>query len=246
MARRRSQPQPSLFPFISVLICVIGTLSLLIAAAGLTSSVDDATNLVRTGDPILGDLGQARRELETVQNQHDYYADRLEDLRESQARSSRDAGQQQAVVTMLADALAEEDSLRRHLADLQQQVRRHDVRPSPQTRLLTVDSRWQGQHDLQPLFLECRSNEVEILASGTVVADAAIAESAALDRVFDRVARSDSWCVFLLVRPGGVEVFDKLHARCLGQVPLGYQPVMGEAALDVSDWPRPDWLEGGR
>jgi len=243
MARRRSFPQPSLFPFVSVLIGVIGTLSLLISAAGLTSSFENAADMVRTGDPILGELGQARRELETVQAQQDYYADQLDEIRAAGEQSERTMAEQRIVADMLVAALVEEDSLRSELADLEHRLQERDGALVTTGRRVTVDQRWQGQHDLQPIFIECRKGEVEILATGKVIPEDDIASAETLELLLAKLARSEKWCVFLLVRRGGVGVFDKLHARSLGVVPLGYQPILGRGHLDVTDWPRPDWLD---
>ena len=243
MRRRSRRTSGTLFPFVSVLICLIGTLSLLIAAQGLTSSIGSGDNLVHTGDVILEDLAQAQQELEMVQAQHSYVAGRLDSLRFAQSDVNPALERQWAAQEMLREAQAEEDSLRQHLEDIRRRVRAAERQSASQGSQLTVDPHWRGEHDLNPVFVECRSGAAVILANRQRIAHSEVSNSSVLESLLSHIESDSQWCLFLLIRKGGVDVFDDLYSLSNARVRLGYQPVLTTEELDVSEWPKPAWLE---
>jgi len=246
--RRRQQGQGTLFPFVSVLICIIGTLSLLIMATGIADSFEVGVDYVRAGDPIVDELRQARREQQAVRVKQAIYRDRLETANQ-ELQSARNEGERLVAARgMLDDARAEVASRERRLNPLRKRREALDVRlreilrpsrtPSSGSAKVTIA----GGSKYKPIFVECREDGCIVLANRRKIATNRIKASDYVGTLLSNIKKDPDWCLFLLVRRGGVHSFDRLHNRALGKVPLGFHPILTDLELDVSDWPQPSWL----
>lgn len=119
MARRRGEVEEgvSLFPFLSIIACVIGVLTLLISALSLAQMSGDDVASLEQYERIQRDLKEIREEIERLKSQADEEA-----LRNAQAMDERQrqlaAAQQR--LDQLLDRIVE---LRKLLAQLEQDIK---------------------------------------------------------------------------------------------------------------------------
>ena len=249
MRRIKRDKQGTLFPFVSVLICVIGALTFLIISVGVTSSFDATLDLVQTGDPILNKKNHAEKEHEIVVARYNHYKEILNEqtkrTRELSLANNRDL----LLKEMLTESRENLDSLSRisvHVErDLNETANKLEKTISASNngnRTIILDSRWKGKSSFNPIFVECDEKGITILANGRKISVADIEESGYLNDLLQKIKGSSNWCLFLLIRSGGVHSFDKLYFMSRDAVPLGYYPIIKEGDLNVSHWPNPEWL----
>lgn len=257
MARRhRGRGKPiELFPFLAILACVIGVLTLLIAGLSLgeleidlsgvefvqlqrqrEQALTEIANLERTGEEAgirLAQVKHMRGEVTRRENELEEARPLQEELAGLQARRDRAEAErdklQEGLAALQRELAALDRALlgERHALDDQQvEIRGPKARP--------------GQRRLRPRFIECRRNEVILdpdrgSSSPSVVVKASLLTSAAFRKLQHDVKWTAGSIVILLVREGGVDTYD-LAAAILRQneVRYGAMPVPSARKLDFS------------
>lgn len=217
MARRRRSRVPalSLFPFLSVLACVIGALTLMIAALAIgqlaTETVDvDAFAAVRARV----EAGVAERD----------------------ALTARIAWSEAAQLEERARALTlERDRLRAQVEALSDELAGRSALPTePRIQLQPSGS---GQR-LLPRFAECRAGDVRLREPGgwgDPIPVEQLRTSARFHRFLRGAAATRRGTVIFLIRPDGVRSFNAASAVAarLG-VRHGKLPLPGQGEIDLS------------
>ena len=231
MARRGDRElTSSLFPFLSVLACVIGTLTLLIAALAM-NQVAEGLQALDPDAPPPPELETQRAQVRALQREleatREVEAERVAahaelralgiDPSTSSATSTTDSAVEQHIGARLSAArLARRlDALQRESRELDQALvglHRSLERPRERAdqRAILIHPQGRGQA-LRPFFVECRAEGVRIYYEG-------LDDSLFLDRrsrrgqsqfeVFLRRARSiQQHTVVFLIRPDGIETY---------------------------------------
>lgn len=254
MARRRKRViEVSLFPFLSVLVCIIGSLTLLIITIAVGSTMPEggvpqpvATTQqvawadVETGNEIahaqvdankelLNRLRAELREITSLQRQIQIARPKAE------ARGKERTSLTEDINDLLAQILAAE----KKLTDLK------DRFGPPGSRKLILPGQVRdaitGKHRYYPLYIECGKDGARLLPAGEWIATNSIQRSRHVLTSLARVRRAGNWCVFMLIRPDGVKPFDKLFQLVQGSgIPYGLHPVYGSDRLDAGEARKPD------
>lgn len=260
MAKRRKREfGVSLFPFLSVLVCIIGTLSLLIVATtiGGTMAPDEETSTEVSEEQV--EQADLEGQIATYQAQIQVDRERLRRLLEELRQITSLERVIRLTTEKVESATTQRASLEKSLSALFAKILKkrkklkelHDARePRPPEHTLTkigVPGSIKGKSKYHPLFIDCRKNGVLILANGKLITTSSIANSSDITGILRNIKTSGNWCLFMLVRKDGIGSFDKLftRARKVG-IPYGFHPVYTKADFGVSDWEKPNWLGGRR
>jgi hypothetical protein len=253
---RRSSGKPiELFPFLAILACVIGVLTLLIAGLSLGELEIDTTGTeyVRLQAETEADLGAARaleRQAESarVSGARVRHAQREIARREGAAEAGRALQEQldglksrRAQLEQKRNALrASLAPLRDKLASLESELRGHRAELDGETVELRGPRTRPGQRKLRPRFVECR-DDVVILdpdrgeAGRRVVPLGRVPRDSHVSSLLSGVKSVRGGIAILLVREGGVEAHDLLAALCdLRSVRCGALPVPGAHRIDYT------------
>ena len=254
MARRhRSSPTVSLFPFLSILSCVIGTLTLLIAGLTVGEMSPPPEDLSRNLDRIQAQqsgLEKKKLDLEDLIAKAEEVVRMLAAAREELARleelKSKSAEDQAAIVKLLARI----NKLRERIAQLEIETSERekrlaaanaDLEKQQETNRRARDRvmlRPAGSgHDRIPAFVECFEKGLILnpdqKSIRRYVGLDGIASSEKLRALCNSIKSRPKWIVTFLIRPGGVKSFEKARdaAEKTG-VKYGYCPVPGHMILD--------------
>jgi Skp family chaperone for outer membrane proteins len=248
--RKRRRPQVSLFPFLSVLACVIGALTLLIAASAVGRVASDTVDL-ELYERLERQIAQGRRQLAALSALAEDVATLGEEIaaaRSEKERLAGDAEQARAALERnapLRQKLAREEDRRRALereaAALDERAsERREALARRQAELAAAPILIQPSgsgYGLEPHFAECRRDGL-VLYEGlerrkTHVPLHRIGTSAEYRRFLRSVRLREGATVVFLVRPGGVPAWRqaKVQARAArsGEIPLD-----GDGDLDFS------------
>ncbi len=251
-ARHRAQTSVSLFPFLSVLACVIGALTLLITASAIGQVATDTVDLehyqklersIARDREQLASLSALAEELERLdgallrgrddkrrmgeawrraRNQLQASAPLREELRVASLEFRRSEAQLEAVETQLRERETEIARARNARAQ------------SP----ILISPTGSG-YGLDPHFAECRAEGLVLYEGAdrrpTDVSAQHLATSALVRRFLRRVRGREAAKLVFLIRPGGVHVCDDARRMAAEmRIVSGEIPVPAEGTLDFS------------
>jgi len=245
----------SLFPFLSILACMIGTLTLMITALALTgmgTGRDDAS-IQRAEDYVAlrkqTDADQKRsEELHQALLQAESLKDRvaaLQALLQSQdvaagiaaraAQLSTQAGSAHSQTAALESELArlrkELETLRLALAARQQRSLQELVRVLPPKGASAIR--------FKPYFVEAGKSDLTVYdgAQPYKVKNSAIKTDPKFDELLNRLAGSDTAQLVVLVRSDGVAAMNAVMAWAESKgISCGKLPLVGTGAVDLSSF----------
>ncbi len=254
MARRNKDEGEtiSLFPFLSILACLIGTLTLMIVAVSLgqisREQSDDVVERHRAYSVIKADVAFQEAELETLQQllaDARELEERLRLANEELARlenEQQDRMSREDVNSEYARMLAESNRLRKRLAEiendpkkleaeiekLEAEVKRREA--GPEEAIVQIRPGGSGV-DIDPVFVECTANSVVILhddesKSVRIRSGDLNKEGGEFHALLERVAAMPKGQIIFLVRPDGVGTYNT--ARSVART--HYSPRHGYAA----------------
>lgn len=253
--RRRTRPSVSLFPFLSVLACVIGVLTLLIAATAIGQIATDAIDL-ELYENLEREIASGRRRLAELTGLQQEIARLDEEL--IGARSDHDALARDRETAR--NALEQSAPLRRRLLEVDERVaslerelesiddsleksREEIARLHAARTQAPIVVRPSGSgHGLEPHFAECREDGLVIYEGrerrATEIPTHRIATSAEYRRFLRRVRFRDGATVIFLIRSGGVPAFESAARQAATSgVRHGEIPLPGDGELDFSELP---------
>jgi hypothetical protein len=251
--RRRQRSLVSLFPFLSVLACVIGALTLMITATAIGQIIaGDAIDLERY-DRLETEIAAGRQQLAALTA----LEEEVGDLEEMVAAARSEQAQLEADGARLRDALARSAPLRETLREKEARVAAleselSEVTAAAGARRAELDEQARQRatlpilikpsgtgHGLEPHFAECNEDGL-ILYEGRErrpqhVYTHRIATSAEYRRFLRQVRMRPGSTVIFLIRPGGVPVYDRAaHEATRGGVRHGKIAIPREGKLDFS------------
>lgn len=271
MARRRREGlEVSLFPFLSVLACVIGTLTLILASMAVSHVGSSSLAGVRLGDRL--DFAQAalleaslelealELELDTAQSaraDHDELRQRLDGLGlspeislealEKLVDENRMADEAALIIARRDRLEAKRGALERRVEGLRADV---DLRADAKRDLAMRIAPAGVGPAYRPYFAECTANYIEVHTTRSDFSYRVPSEDVLRGQDFQRFLRRirvlrNTKLVFL-VRPEGVETFQVASeaARRL-EVDFAKLPLPGDGELDFSAFDVPDEPGGG-
>lgn len=250
--RRRTRPTLSLFPFLSVLACIIGTLTLLITATAIGEMAGETIDVERY-EALEREIEQGRRRLAELRALHEEVGEleaSVEGARETRAALEAElAGREDAVAAAaplrerLARARERNAALEAELERVQEQQEGLEARLQERREALAkapilIEPSGSGT-GLEPHFAECRTDRVVLYEGPELrpnpVPASRLDTSPDVRRFLRRVRIGRDATAILLVRPGGIGACRDLQkqASLLG-VRHGQIPVPADGELDFS------------
>lgn len=264
MARRKrssSENAVSLFPFLSILACVIGTLTLMITALALGQMDNPALASLDQLDIAQRHIAADTKAIEKLQQQ-------LADAREGAGQSEQELAAKRAELEKLrmeqAELIAErtkrlaeplpapkqvdEESLQKQVDELKQQIAtqaenkqkleaqlRERTSP-PEEAVVSVRPTGSGSN-LKPTFVECATDSV-VLYEGDKprrVRRGQLANDEEFVELLKRIAKTDDQTVVFLVRDDAIATYDLAkRVATTHYAPNGKIPVIGQGRIDLS------------
>lgn len=252
-ARRRGQASVSLFPFLSVLACVIGTLTLLITATAIGQVAADTVDLERyekmereiessrsrlaTLTALEAEAAGLARALTSARDAHAAIASAGQAARAALERSGplRDTlnAAQDRVEALRSELVPLEDRLRRHARELEA---KRGARKGLPIRIRPSGTGF----GLEPYFVECRKEGIVLYEPPEYRPFEVVAHRITRDGAYRRflhiVDTQPGNTVVYLIRPGGVGVY-KIAVSPAHQLRVrnGEMPIPADGVLDFSD-----------
>lgn len=267
MSRRRSNAGGggvSLFPFLSILACLIGILTLMIK---LVSDIRDAGPQERDPEELArsekflaieAQLKQRRAELAKIEaelKQRDGAFVELQDLEGRQvvlrkklegakAKPGESDAELQKRTENLLDQIAalakERPSLEKKAAELKPELEKRKIKPDSTPAPVVVQPGGSGVTRNTPMFfIECHGSGVNILGkdgSKTAVSTAAITTEPALSKVMNEAKSARGSLVLFLIRGNGYGTYQTAAGWAEDQfkVRTGKLPIPGSGAIDLT------------
>ncbi len=250
--RRRTRPSVSLFPFLSVLACVIGTLVLLITATATSQVASGGVDLERY-EHLEQEIEANRKRLAELSGLANELEELLTNLEETRARGIALERERAVVREAIAQhapllaALREDES---RLRELERELAPHSEASAARAQALAERKKRLSSarirlkpagsgYGLDPHFVECRPEGIiyyEGLERRPVEVPTHHISASAGYRRFLRAAvfRTNATVIFL-IRQGGVDAYQwasrvaQQHRLHYGEIPL-----VGAGALDFS------------
>lgn len=257
MARhRRGQDKPiELFPFLAILACVIGVLTLVIAGLSLGELEIDMSGVEFAR--LQGERVQDLQMIEGIERKGEGVRIRhaqVKHLRREILQREEDAVKAERLQQELAELQTRHDQalatrnelqggierLQRELASVEGELR--GVRQKLRDRVVEVQGprARSGQRRLRPRFVECRTHEAvldpdrPVSSRCTVMADM-LDTSAEYRRLWRDIQRTSGGIVIFLVREGGVDTYRAAIEELEDpKVQYGALPVPSARRIDFS------------
>jgi len=256
--RRRTGTSVSLFPFLSVLACVIGTLTLMISALALgqmggdvLASAEQFERVQRKLAEVLEEIGRLKKQMADARTDVDNQYEELLRLQEKLERLDEDKREARAKLGAPIDleipevdekahrerleAIREQiEEVREQIEELRDELQQRKKPPDPAVVRVRPSGSGVG---LKPVFVECADTSVVIhegekpqrIPRGALASD---------DRYLDllkRVAGQDDTTIVFLLRDDGIATYK--HASRIATshyAKNGKIPVIGHGKLDLS------------
>lgn len=250
MARQptSNEDDVSLFPFLSVLACIIGTLTLMIAALALGEMDNETVISSEQYEQVQQRLTTVRAEVDQLKKLTAGASDRRREL--AAARASLKALEQRIAAAKKesgevepAEPMPEIDlpALEKELAELADQVKKLEQlvaqRNRPPEEAEVVIKPGGSGVDIDPRFVECRSDSIVIYADKEPlrIPKSQIGQDANFVGLLEKVAKSPRASVVFLIRDDGIGTY--AAARGVAQAHYaknGKLPVLGHGKIDLS------------
>jgi len=259
MARRRqAEERVSLFPFMSILACLIGILTMMIAVsvivnqrkAGMaeedfqraTENRQMEAQIARKKEEIaeLEEKNQAAAELAKLQDRIIRLRDTLDEL----AKAAPDEGDEelQRMLEMLVEETRrlrrEQPSLEKRVEQLKAELAKLEKQPEPRESVKITPGGFGARPPRNLFFVECNSTGVILRGpeGETVISTAALRESIEFREFCARAKKAPDSMVLFLVRRAGNDSYNWAAglAESLFEVRHGKLPVPNEGEIDLS------------
>jgi len=241
--RRKHRPEPSLFPFLSILACVIGALALLITTQAVGQIAEEPVDVDRY-EALAEQIERDRQEVESLQTLAADVATLRAELAAARAAQLAQQSAGEAEATPLRERLqaagSRHSALQRELDQLAEAARKRaselDALRGRKEAPVRVRPSGSG-YGLFPQFIECRREGLRLYtAAGPVDVPAhGISTSAAFRNFVRGVSQRENASVIFLIRPGGVPLREiALKSIREVRVRTAEIPVPGDGPLDLS------------
>lgn len=262
MGRHRpAEERMSLFPFLSIVICVIGCLTIMLASEAL-SKIDQKPNteeVERTAKyrQLQSQLKDSEEELDGRRDS-EYAAAFAETIKRAESdlnslqeeKRSRDQKVSEAEA-QTADARAEIDRLKKHIDQTQKEIKQREVlkeeladqaeaKKKPAPPAVAVRPTGTGKN-IRPFFVECRDNSIVLhnQKESVPIPITAAASNAEYLATLDKASKTENGIVIFMLRENGIGTYSMAsniaadHGCRNGKIPL-----IGQGRVDVSSFRR--------
>jgi len=252
MARRRKDDDEgiSLFPFMSVLACVIGILTLMITATTLAQMDTDGVANAEEFEQVTAELEVADAELEQLEERTAAAGEKHQELQKAQWELGaltakldklRATMPQETEAVDLAPRLADLKTLEQEYAQLQEQVANLEKQvaelPAPPEGAVVEIKPGGTGIDIEPTFVECRADSIVLHDSDPPkrIPRSEIATNTTYLALLDAVAAREKRSVIFLVRSDGIDAYYQASQVARGRYARnGKLPVIGQGKIDLS------------
>lgn len=259
MTRRsdRSGDGVSLFPFLSILVCVIGVLTLMIAGAALTEmeSKPDLNDVARTNrfQDLNKQLAENQRQIVALEKQlqsaqpNQKIVEELKARRAALEKEKTDRDEADELARKILALMRERDLLKERMASLQKEMESRLTlvaeleeeikrKGTPPPAKVSIRPGGSGEQ-LDATFVECTDTAILILDGDepTRVRGADLATDPTYQALLDRVAGSDRATIIFLLRDNATPTY--WAARGIAQqrgARNGKLPILGQGEIDLS------------
>jgi hypothetical protein len=251
MSRRKREPDSSLFPFLSVLACVIGTLTLMIAALAVGQVAESLAEGAELDPTQIEQLAAERAELAALEERIQSAEQLGEELAAARAELRAlgvDPEQRESDRRRAVRARATAAQLARRLQELEQQ----ESQLSGSIQGIETDLSQDSEDDenrpirilpqgtapaLRPFFVECRAEGVRIysdnLGESWYLEFGVVEDDARFAGFLQRVRTVRDGSVMFLIRPDGIETYMQARYRAdNAYVRHAKLPLPSQGALD--------------
>ncbi len=263
MPRRRqsSDDDVSLFPFLSIIACVIGVLTMMIATLSLAQTDTPDVAMIEDYEQKQKQLAQTEERLEKVKREIavsnsaaleireekkllDMTVVELQELLDQLEQVEKELAEQDKVKIVIppidpkaretvADMQAESDELREQIAQLEKEIAR---RESDSETNVTVLPQGSGLN-FTPHFVECAAGAIVLhdLPSPKRIRAADMAKDDDLVKLLEMVANGKDDSIVFLVRSDGLGTYRACKRLCDDrELRNGKIPVVGKGRIDLS------------
>ena len=261
--RKRGNKQGvSLFPFLSILACVIGTLTLLITALALgqmdNDTVASAEDFQRVQDDIERERKLIERIEERIEKAESEAGDALKELADARVKLEELRLKKEALLAQLDNPDEEKSPLeipnvdveqhKKRMAEIQAEIARQEKlieelaaelkeRGGPVREAEVIIQPTGSGVDLEPTFVECTAAGIVVLEADPPqhVRRADLAGDEDFRSLLDDVANRPKASVVFLVRDDGLPTyFDASNVARGRYARNGKLPVVGQGKIDLS------------
>ncbi len=251
MARRPAEEDGvSLFPFLSVLACVIGTLTLMIMALALGQMDTEEVASAEDYEAIKRKLAEVQEEIEQLTAKVGTLDESIRKLVESRTKMddltiklmelTQEMPEEPETVDMeprLADLKtleAELAALEKQLAPMEEELKKRTA--PPEEAVVMIRPGGTGV-DIEPTFVECRVDSIVIYENKQPkrIPKSEIATNTVYLKLLDRTVKNKKRSIIFLIRDDGIGTY--LSARSVARRKYarnGKLPVIGHGQLDLS------------
>lgn len=261
MARRRTtSSEISLFPFLSILVCVIGILTLMIAGSSLTQIEEEADpeaverttqyrelqEAIQAAQTRLKDAQSIRENPNIGQELLNDLQVKLDEARKRKAERDQQTAKDSPLIAEAGELNAQLEGLKRRLAELQAELvqraeliadldRQIEEKGKPQPAVVSIRPTGTGQNQ-DAVFVECADTGIVILEDepARVRTNDLSSDRRYLD-LLDQVANSSDRIVIFLLRDNAAATY--WAARKVAETRgsrHGKIPVIGQGEIDLS------------
>jgi hypothetical protein len=257
--RKQADIPVSLFPFLSVLACVIGVLTLMLSALSVgqifpppdnttitppvppdNNTIKEIKNGMKLDEDKRQELNRQIQEAESVQK-------RLAEAQAELARLKALPGDTdgRAMLNLLEEhkrLRTRKDDMEKQLTALNEEIeklKKQGPPPPPPPEKRKTRIRWRGDRSVKPRLIECTADALVIHPGLKRIPKADIEYSTDLEDLCREVKahEADKWIVIFLIRPDGVETYHAAQAVAEAQgVQSWHLPAAGHDPLDLSDF----------
>ena len=259
MARRNKGDEEtvSLFPFLSILACLIGTLTMMITAMAMSQMSKDepqSDEEIAAAEARLAEFKKLQTGLADAKIKEQELRDlihdaeelrkdeqKLKELRQKALMAQVATNEQEGVSVILAqiqDLTSEikeiEPKLKVSKAELEKLSKEMDARKNPQARISIIGGG--SGTGLNPEFVECATNQIVIhLDAGPVeVSSSDIRKSSDFDAFLENIKKDESKSVVFLIREDGSDVYNSASRYASDKgVRNGKLPIIGQGEIDL-------------
>lgn len=251
--KQNNEEAVSLFPFLSILACLIGVLTFIITGVAI-SQMDQSEDLaaverIEKHAPLVDQIKQDQAALDQLRARHDVQSQLTQQIaqarqrRDELARLQQNKKQVDALKAQLSQVNQQINELKPELAQHNSKVKQSqaeiDRRIKANLAVGTVVRSSGSGVDLKPNFVECGPGYIVIHAGGkqTKVLHSKITKDPAYLGLLDRIAQLEKERVVFLLRPEGVGMYG-LASRIARERRCRYGkiPVPGEGPIDLSNF----------
>jgi len=241
--RKESNTAISLFPFLSILACIIGTLILILAGMvlgqiGKGNAYKKIKELEEGREDVRKESGEWERRIYKAVNLENSLKEREKEAQEKRLPPSPD--EIERILALLQAKMALTPQVQELEGEFERAMKEHEQIEDELQKAVGGIIRLQQEQEglgkgLTPSYIECRADELFIPLQEKSVPRTDIGSSDIFRSHIQYVKRQTDYSILLLIRPNGVETFE-IAEKVINNfnVRYGYWPIPENGEIDYS------------